>query len=190
MRCESTRLPGLCVIKPRVFRDERGFFNETFRANVLSDFGIISEWVQDNHSRSQEGVLRGIHFQLGAGQAKLVRCARGAVLDVAVDLRRRSPTYGQWEAFRLDDENLMMLYLPAGFGHAFLVLSPTADVVYKCSSYYDPELERVIAHDDPDLAIEWPVDDPILSERDRAAPRLREIAAELPFVFEPEVEPA
>jgi dTDP-4-dehydrorhamnose 3,5-epimerase len=179
----STSLPGMVVIEPQVHRDGRGFFAETFRTQRLAELGIDEEWVQDNHSRSTRGVLRGMHFSVGPGQAKLVRCARGAILDVAVDLRRGSPTYARWDAVRLDDVGLRTVYLPAGFAHGFVVVSDVADVVYKCSSYYDEELERGFAWDDPDVGIRWPDLDVEVSERDARAPRLREIADELPFRY-------
>ena len=177
----KTRLDGPVLIEPVVHGDARGSFHETFRADRLADLGITEEWVQDNHSRSARGVLRGMHFQLGPGQAKLVRCARGAVVDVVVDVRRESPTFGKWEAFELDDERHRQLYVPVGFAHGFCVLSESADVLYKCSSYHDPELERAIAYDDPDVGIEWPELELTVSERDRAAPRLAEIADEISF---------
>jgi dTDP-4-dehydrorhamnose 3,5-epimerase len=179
----ATSLPGMVVLEPEVSRDPRGFFVETFRAERLAELGIRDDWVQDNHSRSARGVLRGMHFSIGAGQAKLVRCARGAVVDVAVDIRRGSPTYGRWDAVRLDDVALRAVYLPVGFAHGFLVVSEVADVVYKCSSYYDPEVERGFAWDDPDVGVRWPEIDIEVSERDAAAPRLREIALEIPFVY-------
>jgi len=169
------------LIEPAVFGDDRGFFHESYRVNAYADLGVRDVFVQDNHSRSSRGVLRGIHFQVGAGQSKLVRCGRGAIWDVVVDLRQGSPTYGQWEGHRLDDENLHQLYCPIGFGHGFVVLSDVADVLYKCSSYYDGSIERGIAWDDPDVGIEWPVAEPVLSDRDLSAPRLRDVAAELPF---------
>ena len=125
----------MVVIEPEVHRDDRGFFAETYRAERLAELGIGDLWVQDNHSRSTRGVLRGMHLSLGAGQAKLVRCARGAILDVAVDVRRCSPTYGRWDAVRLDDVGLRAVYLPVGFAHGFVVVSDVADVVYKCSAY-------------------------------------------------------
>lgn len=150
----------------------------------MEQLGIRETWVQDNHSRSSRGVLRGMHFSIGEGQAKLVRCARGAILDVAVDIRTGSPTYGRWEAVRLDDESLREAYLPVGFAHGFVVLSEVADVIYRCSSYYDPAFERGFAWDDPDVAIDWPGDlEFVVSERDARAPRLRDIAADLPFAF-------
>ena len=181
-----TRLSGPVLIQPAVHGDDRGFFIETFRANVLAErFGIADDFVQDNHSRSARGVVRGMHFQIGAGASKLVRCGRGAIVDVLVDLRRGSPTYGEWEAFELDDELLRMLYVPIGFGHGFCVVSEVADVFYKQSNYYSGEVERGIAYDDPDIGIAWPLPagELLPSDRDRTAPLLREVAAELPFEF-------
>jgi dTDP-4-dehydrorhamnose 3,5-epimerase len=179
----ATSLPGMAVIEPQVHRDGRGFFVETFRAQALAAIGIEEEWVQDNHSRSTRGVLRGMHFAVGSGQAKLVRCVRGAVLDVAVDIRHGSPTYGRWDAVRLDDVNLRSVYLPVGFAHGFVVVSDVADVAYKLSSYFTPELERGFAWDDPDVGIRWPELDVEVSERDASAPRLREIARDIPFIY-------
>jgi dTDP-4-dehydrorhamnose 3,5-epimerase len=176
-----TTLEGPVLLEPTLHGDRRGFFLETFREDGLAGLGIGERWVQDNHSRSARGVLRGMHFQLGPGQAKLVRCAQGAILDVVVDIRRESPSFGHWEAHRLDDERHLQLYVPVGFAHGFCVLSESADVIYKCSRYYDPELERAIAYDDPDVGIEWPDVDAVVSDRDRAAPRLAEIADEISF---------
>ena len=181
MKLLETRLDGPILIEPRVLGDERGFFCETYRREVFGELGIPEEMVQDNHSRSGRGIVRGMHFQIGAGAAKLVRCARGAIVDVIVDIRRGSPTFGEWEAFELDEENMRSVYCPVGFAHGFCVTSDVADVIYKCSTYYDPELERGIAYDDPDLGIEWPKLDPVVSERDANAPRLAQIAHELPF---------
>jgi dTDP-4-dehydrorhamnose 3,5-epimerase len=182
MEVLDSRLDGPLYLAPKVFGDERGFFMETYRASVLAELGIDHGFVQDNHSRSRQGVLRGMHFQLDPGQAKLVRCARGAVLDVVVDLRTDSDTFGEWEAFRLDDVDHRQLYIPVGFGHGFVVLSDVADFVYKCSSYYDPETEAELAYDDPDVGIEWPTDIELqVSERDARAPRLSEIRDTLPF---------
>jgi dTDP-4-dehydrorhamnose 3,5-epimerase len=179
-----TGLAGLLVIEPVVHRDERGFFCETFREEALRAAGVDEHWVQDNHARSVRGVLRGMHFSVEPGQAKLVRCARGRVLDVAVDIRRGSPTFGRWQAVELDDRECRQVFVPIGFGHGYCVLSEEADVIYRCSAYYDPAKERGFAWDDPDVGIPWPDDvDPILSERDRAARRLAEIAAELPFSY-------
>lgn len=185
MRALPTALDGLVVIEPVVHRDARGFFLETFRADSLEALGVAERWVQDNHSRSAYGVLRGMHFSVGRGQAKLVRCARGRILDVAVDIRRGSPTYGRWEAVELDDELHRMVYLPVGFAHGFVVLSDVADVVYRCSDYYDPATERGFAWDDPDVAIAWPDVPVAVSARDVSAPRLAEIAADLPFTSAP-----
>jgi dTDP-4-dehydrorhamnose 3,5-epimerase len=180
----DTRLPGLVLIQPTVHPDSRGFFHETYRRDEWASLGVDVDFVQDNHSRSTRGVVRGMHFQVGDGQAKLVRCARGSILDVAVDIRRGSPTFGEWEAFELDDERLLQLFVPVGFAHGFCVTSEVADVVYKCSSYYDGELERGIRFDDPDVGIEWPAGHELQpSERDAAAPLLRDVAAELPFEF-------
>lgn len=182
MRVLPTTLDGPILIQPDVLGDHRGFFAETFRADAWVAAGVTETFVQDNHSRSRRGTLRGIHFQLSPGQAKLVRCARGAILDVVVDLRRSSPTFGRWESFQLDDESMRQLYVPIGFGHGFCVLSDEADVAYKCSSYYDPATEAGIAYDDPDVGIAWPAEvEPIVSERDATAPRLADVADTLPF---------
>lgn len=186
MRTSSGRLEGVVVIEPSVFPDSRGFFAETYRREWHDAAGIPpqEEFVQDNHSRSARGVVRGMHFQVGHGVAKLVRCGRGRIVDVVVDLRRGSPTYAQWEAFELDDEAMRALYVPVGFAHGFCVLSEVADVMYKQTAYYDPAVERGIAWDDPDVAIQWPDGVELsVSERDAAAPRLREIADELPFRY-------
>jgi dTDP-4-dehydrorhamnose 3,5-epimerase len=177
----ETELDGVVLLEPEVFRDERGFLLETFSVAAWRSAGIEVEFVQDNHSRSGAGILRGLHFQTRPGQAKLVRCARGRIWDVAVDLRRRSATYGRWEAHELDDERHRQMLVPAGFAHGFCVLSEVADVHYKLSSYYDPATEAGVVWDDPALAIEWPLAEPRVSERDRSAPALAEIADELPF---------
>jgi dTDP-4-dehydrorhamnose 3,5-epimerase len=184
MRKLDTRLDGAMLLEPKVFGDERGFFCETYRRSLLSDLGVVEEMVQDNHSRSHRGVVRGLHFPIGVGTAKLVRCARGAIIDVVVDLRRGSPTFAEWEAFELTDENMRMVYCPVGFAHGFCTLSEIADVIYKQSAYYDPETDRGIRYNDPDVGVQWPADlelEP--SARDAAAPLLREIADELPFVY-------
>jgi dTDP-4-dehydrorhamnose 3,5-epimerase len=178
----ETRLDGPVLVQPKVFRDERGFFHESYRRNVFSEMGIREEFVQDNHSRSGRGIVRGMHFQVGAGAAKLVRCARGAILDVVVDLRKRSPTYGEWESFELTEDNLRQIYCPVGFAHGFCVLSEEADVMYKQTNYYDDDLERGIKYDDPDVGIAWPEGlELIPSQRDATAPRLRDVEDELPF---------
>ena len=178
-----TRLDGLVLLAPRVFGDARGFFLETFREDAWAAEGIAGPFVQDNHSRSRRGTLRGIHFQTHPGQGKLVRCARGSVWDVVVDLRAGSDTFGEWEAVELSDENAFQLWIPVGFGHGFCVLSEEADFVYKCTAYYDPATESGIRFDDPAVGIEWPIplEEAVCSERDREAPTLAEVRDELPF---------
>ncbi len=184
MRTVETRLEGPILLEPEVIGDERGFFCETYRRSVFSDLGIAEEMVQDNHSRSRRGIVRGMHFQIGEGAAKLVRCGRGEILDVLVDLRRGSPSYGRWEAFTLNDENMRMLYCPIGFAHGFCTMSEQADVIYKQSNYYSVQTERGIKYDDPDVGIAWPAGlELIPSQRDATAPLLREVADELPFVY-------
>jgi dTDP-4-dehydrorhamnose 3,5-epimerase len=178
-----TKLDGVVLLEPQVFGDERGFMVETYRRDAWAELGVEVEFVQHNHSRSSRGTLRGLHFQTEPGQAKLVRCPRGRIFDVAVDLRRGSPTYGQWEGHELDDEAHRQLFVPAGFGHGFAVLSDVADVAYQLSSLYDSATESGIAWDDPEVGVEWRVERPLLSERDKSAPRLAEIADELPFTF-------
>jgi dTDP-4-dehydrorhamnose 3,5-epimerase len=174
MRRLETRLEGPVLIEPTVHGDARGFFVETYRANVLAELGVHDEFVQDNHSRSRLGVLRGMHFQ--PGQAKLVRCARGAIVDVIVDIRPGSPSFGSWEAFELDDERGHQLYVPDGFAHGFCVTSELADVVYKVTTYYDPASESGFRFDDPEVGIEWPAGIELqVSERDREAPLLSEL---------------
>lgn len=177
-----TRLEGPILVQPTIHRDVRGFFAETYRTEVFTELGIGEEWVQDNHSRSSRGIVRGMHFQ--PGMAKLIRCSRGEIVDVLVDVRKGSPTFGEWEAFTINDENLRELYCPNGFAHGFCVTSDVADVVYKCSAYYDPSTERGIAYDDPALGIEWPDIELIPSERDAKAPLLKDAESEIPFVYE------
>ena len=188
MRVHDTQIPGALIIEPDVFRDERGFFVETSRAEWFSDLGITHEWAQDNHSRSRRGVLRGLHFQTRPGQAKLVHCVRGRILDVIVDLRRGSPAYGRSVAVELNDDTARLLYVPIGLAHGFVVLSDEADVIYRCSAYFDTATEAGIAWDDPDVAAPWPDMPLTVSTRDQAAPRLAEVADELPFVYSPAVE--
>jgi dTDP-4-dehydrorhamnose 3,5-epimerase len=162
------------LIEPVVHGDDRGFFLETLRATALAELGIHDDWVQANHSRSGKGVLRGMHFQ--PGMAKLVRCARGAILDVVVDIRAGSPAFGRWEGVELDDRDHRQLYVPDGFAHGFCVLSDEADVLYNCSTYYDPSRESGFRFDDPDVGIEWPDGMELrTSARDRDAPLLREL---------------
>lgn len=183
MRDVGTGLPGLKLIEPVVHGDDRGFFLESYREDRLAELGVREHWLQDNHARSGRGVLRGMHFALPPGQAKLVRCVRGAIVDVCVDIRRGSPTYGRWEAFELDDVAHRMLYVPVGFGHGYCVISDVADVTYKCSHPYDPALEREFSPFDPEVGITWPDVPPIVSARDRDAPLLADIAGDLPFTF-------
>jgi len=180
-----TRLDGPLLIEPKVFGDERGFFAETYRRDALAELGVKEEMVQDNHSRSSRNVVRGMHFQIGAGAAKLVRCGRGAILDVVVDLRRGSPTFGEWEGVELAEDSMRVLYVPIGFAHGFCVLSDSADVLYKQSAYYSGEVERGISFRDPEVGISWPVPDEQLipSARDLAAPRLSQVAPDLPFTY-------
>jgi dTDP-4-dehydrorhamnose 3,5-epimerase len=181
----DTKFDGPQLLKPRVFGDDRGFFMESYRRSTFTDLGIAEEMKQDNHSRSSHGVVRGMHFQIGAGTSKLVRCGRGAIWDVIVDIRKGSPTYGEWEGVELTDENFHMLYVPIGFAHGFCVLSDVADVLYMQSAYYSGDVERGFSYKDPDIGIEWPlpVDEMLPSDRDREAPLLSEIADELPFVY-------
>jgi dTDP-4-dehydrorhamnose 3,5-epimerase len=179
----ETRIEGPILVKPVVHGDERGFFQETYRREVYAALGIPEEFVQDNHSRSRHGIVRGMHFQVGRGMSKLVRCARGAIVDVVVDLRKGSPTFGEWEAFELNDENGHQLYCPIGFAHGFCVTSELADVMYKCDAYYDESIERGIKYDDPEVGIQWPDVELIPSQRDATAPLLSEVADELPFQY-------
>lgn len=180
-------MDGPVLVEPKVHGDDRGFFVETFRKSELSELGLPegAEFVQENHSRSRRGVVRGMHMQLGAGMAKLVRCARGAIVDVIIDVRQRSPSYGKWQAFELTDVNHHQLLVPVGFAHGFCVTSEVADVIYKQTAYYDPELERGITPNDPDVGISWPVskEEMLLSQRDINAPLLRDLAPRLRFRY-------
>ena len=177
-----TELDGPVLIKPQVFGDARGLFVETYRESVLAErFGIEDTFVQDNQSRSVRGVVRGLHFQLDPPVAKLVRCARGAIFDVLVDIRPESPTFGRWESYRLDEEDMLLLYVPVGFAHGFCVVSDVADVIYKQTGYWSADADRGIAPDDPQIGVEWPIPpaERIVSERDRSAPALADITAQL-----------
>ena len=169
MKRIDTALPGVCLIEPKVFGDARGFFCETWREDRFADLGITARFVQDNWSRSTKGVLRGMHWQIGRPQAKLVRVITGAVFDVAVDVRRGSPTFGRWVGEVLSEDNKRAIFVPEGFAHGFLVLSETCDFVYRCTDYYAPTEERGIAWNDSGLAIAWPLlnTNPELSEKDR-----------------------
>jgi dTDP-4-dehydrorhamnose 3,5-epimerase len=172
----ETRLPGVLVVKPRVHEDPRGFFMETYRQNVLASAGIQDQFVQDNHSRSSRGVLRGLHYQLRNPQAKLCRVVQGEVLDIAVDIRVGSPTFGQWVSVLLSAENHLQLYIPKGFAHGFVVQSEAADFLYKCSDYFDAGDDRGVLWNDPEIGIDWQTSAPILSEKDRRYLPLSQIA--------------
>ena len=182
MKVTQTKLPGVLLLEPRVFGDPRGFFFETFQAQRYAEAGIELPFVQDNLSRSKKDTLRGLHFQEPQGQGKLVCVVRGSVFDVAVDIRKGSPTFGQWVGFELSDENHRQLWVPPGFAHGFCVTSDEADFHYKCTSLYAPKAEHSVLWNDPELAIEWPTKSPLLSAKDLAAPRLKD-APVLP-VFE------
>lgn len=172
MKFSPTRIPDVVLIEPAVHGDERGFFMETWQADEFARHGIEAAFVQDNHSRSQQGVLRGLHYQLPQAQGKLVRVTSGEVFDVAVDLRRSAPTFGHWVGARLSAENKRLLWIPEGFAHGYYVMSEIADFLYKCTSFYAPELGHSIAWDDPDIGIDWPLVGgaaPTLSEKDAAA---------------------
>lgn len=176
MNVIKTKLKDCVIIKPKVFGDERGFFLETFHMDRYENLaGISLPFVQDNHSRSSKGVLRGLHFQKTKPQGKLVRVVKGEVYDVAVDIRPGSPTYGQWEAIILSEENKTQFWVPPGFAHGFVVLSETVDFEYKCTDYYDPSDEGGLFWDDPELNIPWPIDNPKLSEKDANAPLLADL---------------
>ncbi|RLA85081.1 MAG: dTDP-4-dehydrorhamnose 3,5-epimerase [Deltaproteobacteria bacterium] len=181
-RFRRLEIPEVVLIEPVVFSDERGFFMEVYKYSEFSAFGITERFLQDNHSRSVKGVLRGLHYQNPPrAQGKLVRVLQGEIFDVAVDIRRGSPTYGKWVGVRLSSENRFMLYIPPGFAHGFCVLSDYAEVHYKVTDEYSPEHEAGIIWNDPEIGIDWPVESPILSERDSRWPRLSE--AENRFVY-------
>jgi dTDP-4-dehydrorhamnose 3,5-epimerase len=167
------------LIEPKVFGDDRGFFMETYRLDAFRAAGIPDEFVQDNHSRSARGVLRGLHYQEPNAQGKLVRCTRGAIFDVAVDIRRHSPSFAKWFGLELSDANKRMLWIPPGFAHGFCALEDGSDLVYKCTTLYDPASDRAILWNDPEIGIEWPIESPLLSPKDAGASRLSE-ASQLP----------
>ena len=182
MNIITTNLPGVIVIEPKVYVDKRGFFLETFREDVLLQAGINAHFVQDNHTRSSQGVLRGLHYQMTQTQGKLVRVAAGSVFDVVVDVRSSSPTFGQWYGTELNEDNIKMIYVPPGFAHGFVVLSETTDFIYKCTDYYHPESEQGIAWDDPDLNIDWSIAEIAekisLSDKDKQNVKLKDQPAE------------
>ena len=160
------KLEGILIIEPDIFKDNRGFFLESYNRRKYADIGIPEEFVQDNHSMSSKGTLRGMHWQLNPGQTKLIRVTTGEVFDVVVDIRKGSPTFGQWEGFYLSAGNMKQIYIPRGFAHGFYVLSDHAEFLYKCSTYYSPQNERGFVWNDPDISIKWPISTPILSARD------------------------
>lgn len=175
MQVIATRLPDVLLLEPKVFGDPRGFFMESWNRQTFADLGLNLDFVQDNHSRSARGVLRGLHFQANQPQGKLVRVTQGAVFDVAVDLRRSSPHFGQWTGHELSAENHRLLWVPPGFAHGFLVLSESADFLYKTTAYYAPQWDRGIRWDDPEIGIEWPIQSsPTLSAKDQILPLLRD----------------
>ena len=177
----ETKLDGVVLVEPDVHGDERGFFVETYSDGIWKELGVDADFIQHNHSRSARHTLRGLHFQTSPGQAKLVRCPRGSIFDVAVDLRRDSATYGQWEGHVLDDERHRQLYVPVGFAHGFCVLSDLADVTYLVSSAYDPATEAGIKWDDEAVGVNWPTEEPLLSQRDKDAPSLSDLEGKLPW---------
>ncbi len=178
MNILRSELPGLLVVEPKVFGDARGFFMESWNSRRYQEAGIPGAFVQDNFSFSRRGTLRGLHYQNPNAQAKLVSVLQGEVYDVAVDLRRSSPKFGKWHGVRLSSENKIQFFVPAGFAHGFVVLSETALFHYKCTEYYSPQHEKTIAWNDPDLGIDWPIKEPILSAKDAKGLRLQDMAAE------------
>ena len=181
MEFHETDLPGVLLIEPKVWKDERGFFLETFHAQKWAGSGHEVTFVQDNHSKSLKGILRGLHCQLEQAQGKLVRCISGSIFDVAVDIRLGSPNFGNWYGVELSSENFRQLYVPPEFAHGFLVLSESAEVEYKCTDFYHPQSELSIRWDDPHIGIDWPIQDPTLSQKDRDAPGLNEVMDRLPL---------
>lgn len=180
MKVTPTDLPGVLIIEPRVFQDARGFFLETFSASRYEQAGARGPFVQDNHSRSLKGTVRGLHLQVTKPQGKLMRAVSGSMLDVAVDVRVGSPTFGRWTSALLSGENFRQLYVPPGFAHGFAVVSDVVDVEYKCTDYYDPQDELTVLWNDPAIGIEWPVQEPVLSIRDQKARQLSELMDRLP----------
>jgi len=177
MKITPTHIPDVKILEPKVFGDDRGFFLESWRDSWLEDLGLSSRFVQDNHSKSKQYTLRGLHYQLVNPQGKLVRVTQGRVFDVAVDMRQDSPTFGQWAGIELSAENKLMFWVPAGFAHGFLVLSESAEFLYKCTDYYNPEHERSLLWNDPTVGIKWPLDEgvsPLLSAKDEAGTRFEE----------------
>jgi len=176
MKVIETNLSGVLIIEPKVFGDARGFFQETFQAERYREAGIEHDFVQDNHSRSQKGVLRGLHFQIAKPQGKLVSCSQGGVFDVVVDIDPLSATFGQYVGIELTEDNHRQIWIPPGYAHGFCVLTDKADFQYKCTGYYNPSDEGGLIWNDPDVAIEWPIDQPLLSDKDVKLPTLKELA--------------
>jgi dTDP-4-dehydrorhamnose 3,5-epimerase len=175
LKVEKTKLPGVVILHPKVFADDRGFFMETYHQVFFGEQGLPDQFVQDNHSRSSKGVLRGLHYQYPQWQGKLVRVINGEIFDVAVDIRRDSPDFGKWVGVYLSEANHQQLYVPPGYAHGFCVVSDFADVVYKCTTVYKPQDDAAIRWDDPEIGVEWPVDSPLVSDKDRQAPLLSEV---------------
>jgi dTDP-4-dehydrorhamnose 3,5-epimerase len=180
LEIRATELPGVLLITPTVFRDDRGFFLESFNEATFAEAGLDAQFVQDNHSRSAKGVLRGLHYQLQHPQGKLVRVVRGKIFDVAVDIRRGSATFGKWVGVTLDDNELRALWIPAGFAHGFCALSDGVDVIYKCTDFYTPRDERGVVWNDTLLGIRWPIENPIVNAKDQSYPPLRKDSPDLP----------
>jgi dTDP-4-dehydrorhamnose 3,5-epimerase len=178
MKIHPTPLAGLILVEPRIFGDERGFFQERYRVDKFAELGITEPLIQDNHSRSSKGVLRGLHFQNPKAQIKLVRVTRGSVLDVIVDIRKNSPTFGKSYSVELSEDNKRWLYVPVGFAHGFCVLTDVTDFLYKCSEFYSPEFDKGVFWNDPDLEINWQIQNPLISPKDAKLPRLRDIPNE------------
>jgi dTDP-4-dehydrorhamnose 3,5-epimerase len=183
VKSNATLLPGVILIEPDVFKDARGFFMETYHQKRYRKAGIDRVFVQDNHSYSKRGTLRGLHYQLSHAQGKLIYVAAGEIFDVAVDIRRGSPTFGKWSGMYMSSENKRQLYIPEGFAHGFSVLSETADVIYKCTDFYDPDDEYGVFWADPTIDIDWKIERPVLSKKDEQNPKLNEIPKELLPVY-------
>lgn len=184
MKCHTTSLPGIIYIEPDVFKDDRGFFMETYHQRKYFESGIDRVFVQDNHSHSKQGTLRGLHYQLKHAQGKLIYVISGEVFDVAVDIRRGSPTFGKWTGTKISSENKRQVFVPAGFAHGFSVLSETADVIYKCTDFYTPGDEYGVFWADPTIKIDWKIESPVLSKKDEQNPELSQIPEELLPVYQ------
>ena len=184
MKFFPTKLPGVIIVESEVFRDSRGYFFESYHAQKYSEGGIKEEFVQDNCSRSERGILRGLHAQLTRPQGKLIRAIRGEIFDVAVDIRRNSPTFAAWVGVTLSSDEFQQIYIPPGFAHGFCVLSEIAEIEYKCTDFYEPKGEMTVRWNDPMINIDWPIDAPVLSEKDGTAPLLEDVMERLPMFEE------